>query len=669
MRFLLLCCAGLLPLVAQEPAKPAEPATNQEAQKPEEKKAEETKSEAAAATASDRTVTGSIDVGYRWVSDVGGNMDAYRTAVNLGEGPKVFNFDFSILNPSGKWYDKIRLFGNNWGGEPNSASRLDMSKQRVYDLSIDYRNIAYYNFLPSFANPAIDRGVYGTQFGHDIRRRLLDTELRFRPGTRITPYVAFTRNWGDGRGVANFVGGGNEYPVFRGMYDKTDQFRAGVNLEFRKFHITLEQGGTTFKDDQTLSTGDRNSGNRTTPFLGQSLYLTNLLQSYRVRGDSIFERALVTFTPFSWVDFSGSFLYSRPRTDTLYNQTSRGNFADLATASIFTSATEFAAANANQPHTTGNINLEIRPMRRVRILESFVTDRYHTASFAAVTQMTIITPQNIPTLSSDRLVVNYNRQQIQANIEVNKWLTLRGGHRYVWGDAETRSPVFLPAGPQRGELEQNVGLFGGQVRMGQKFWLNADSEIATADRVYFRTSLADYRKGTLRGRYQVANSFSLTGNFVALTNESPNPTVKFDMKSYLASLGFLWNPGGGKRITVIGDYTHSDMKSDATYFEPQSLIPALSQYRERAHIGTALIDVNSFGLAKHSPTLSVGGSFYTSGGSRPTSYYTPLVKLGVPVHEHASFFAEWRNYQLSETMYSFEGFRANTFTVGLRLVR
>jgi hypothetical protein len=687
MRFLILCL-GVLPLIAQDAPKPAqEPAQTEQAKpaqepkpaeeakpadepKPAEAKpaGEQAKTEEKAAT-SDRVWSGSVDVGYRFVNNIGGNVDAYRTVVNLGEGLKVFNFDFSLTNPSGKYADKVSLFGTGWGGEPNEATRLDVSKQRVYDFYFDYRNIAYYNFLPSFANPLIDRNVYVTQRGYDIRRRTIDTELRFRPGTRIIPYVAYGRNWGDGRGVSTFaMDSSNEYPVFNSLYDRTDQYRVGVNFEFTKFHFTVEQGGTTFKDDQTLSTSDKNFGSRTTPIFGQTLFLSSLVQSYRIRGDSIFERALGTWTPADWIDLSGMFLYSRPRTDVGYTQNNTGNFVNLATLQFFTSQTETATANSSRPHTSGNVNAELRPFRRLTFLESWMTDRYSTESAIALTNLVNITPQALTTSSGDRLMVNYNREQIQGNIDVFSWLTVRAGFRYVWGDASVRAPAVVGTPLEQGQLSQRVGLFGFQMRSGQRLWVNGDAEIASANSVYFRTSLGDYRKGTIRVRYQLFNSFALTGNFAALTNHNPNPNIGFDLESYQSTAGFLWNPGGGKRVTILGDYTRSSLETSLSYFVPQTLTPELSRYHENAHIGTALVDIAPIG-GKYAPKLSAGGSFFVSSGSRPTSFFTPILKLNVPVHERVQFFAEWRYYGLSEAFYLYEGFRSNLFMTGLRLVR
>lgn len=670
---LFILCAALLPLLGQDAAPPAQnPAPPTQAAQPageQTGKPEEKAAAAATPAPSDRTWSGSMDVGYRFVN-TGGNFDAYRTVVDLGEGPKVLNFDFSLVNPTGKYYDKITVFGEGWGGDPYETARLDATKQRLYDFHFDYRNIAYYDFLPSFANPVINQNIFSTQLGYDTRRRMIDTELRFRPGTRITPYLAYSSNWGTGRGVSTFAQDQtNQYPIFNGLNDRTEQYRAGIIFEFRKFSVTLEQGGTTFKDDQTLSNANTLTGDRSGLYLGQQLSLTNLLQAYRIRGDSIFSRAVVTYTPFSWADVSGSFLYSRPRTDVGYTQNNTGNFANLATLQFYSTQTELANGDATMPHSTGNVNVELRPLRHVRILESWMTDRYDTTSLIAISNLTNLSPQAISTPGSDRMIVNYNQQQIQANVDLLSWLTVRFGHRYVWGDSQVRAPIANGIPAENGGLSQQVGLFGGQVRLGQKFWINGDAEIAGASQVYFRTSLADYRRGTIRAKYQLRTNFALTGNFFALTNHAPNSAWQFDLTSYTESLGFIWTPQAGKRVTFIGDYTRSSLETNTTYYMPQDLSPALSLYRENAHTGTALVDIASPISGKYAPKLTVGGAFFKSSGSRPTQFYTPMLRLNLPIHDHVQFFTQWSYYGMAETLYAYEGFRANIFVTGLRFVK
>ena len=53
---------------------------------------------------------------------------------------------------------------------------------------------------------------------------------------------------------------------------------SGVRIELQHIHATLEQGGSTFKDDQSLyQNGGINRGYVDTPVLGQTMSLGSLL--------------------------------------------------------------------------------------------------------------------------------------------------------------------------------------------------------------------------------------------------------------------------------------------------------------------------------------------------------------------------------------------------------
>src|SRR5947209_9712342 len=141
----LLVLSIALPLVAQDAQKPADQTAASPA--------------AADATGRNITVEGYIDAGYRWTDFRGGSFDTYRSVVNLGDGPKLFDVDALIRSADRKYFDRISIKATNWGGDPYSTARLDAFKERTYDWRVDYRNIAYYNFLPSFADPSLSQGI------------------------------------------------------------------------------------------------------------------------------------------------------------------------------------------------------------------------------------------------------------------------------------------------------------------------------------------------------------------------------------------------------------------------------------------------------------------------------------------------------------------------------
>ena len=126
-----------------------------------------------------------------------------------------------------------------------------------------------------------------------------------------------------------------------------------------------------------------------------------------------------------------------------------------------------------------------------------------------------------------------------------------------------------------------------------------------------------------------------------------------------------WNP----EWAFNPDYTRATVRSNILYLVPQNLSPAESIYRENAHLASAIVDVALPGYRKLAPKLSLGGSLLISSGSRPTSYYQPLVKVSVPVSEHVAWVSDWRYYGFGESLYAYEAFRTHTFTTGLRFTR
>jgi hypothetical protein len=340
-------------------------------------------------------------------------------------------------------------------------------------------------------------------------------------------------------------------------------------------HVTLEQGGYTFSDDQRVFTSDRNLGNRTTPFSGQTLFLNNAQQLYDIQGRAQFSKVYVTATPTSWIDLYGQFLFVQPKIDTNLNETAQGLFAQSPPLQFFPTRTLLFNATAKQPHTRGGAGFEIRPMRRVRIIDSWVTDRLHTAS------------------SLDRLDFNYSHHQIEALVEVTNRLTLRGGHRFVWGHSNTRaSNLAATPGLENAELRRQTALMGASYRAGQKLSFNADAEIASGDQAYFRTSLLNYQRVRLRARYQVLPSLMLSYAGSLLNNDNPDarrtaPRLDdYDALSIDNSLSFVFAPSDGKRVRLMGEYGRLTWRSDILYLVPQTLTPERSLYRENGHSAT-----------------------------------------------------------------------------------
>ena len=613
--------------------------------------------------------TGSFEVGYRWLTDVRGSYPTYRTIVNLGEGPKLTGLDFTITDPKHRLFDRLDARANSWG-DPYNTAHLDMRKKGIYDFSADYRNIAYFNALPSWANPLSPLGF--NEQAYDTRRRTGYGDLQFFPGKHVMPYLVFERNSENGHGVSTWVQDeNNEFAVPTQLRNSTNNYRGGVRLEYNRFHVTLEQGGTTFKEDDSAYANGLSYGDRTTPVLGSTLYLKTLQQTYGIRGSSIYSKVLATASPASWINLYGQFLWSEPKTDARYFDNATGNFALLNALLLYPAQFDMANSNAVAPHVLGNGGLEIRPFRRLRIIDSVTINHYHDAGFGMLNEQILVTPGNGPAfldLLNTRQVVNYNQQQVEALVDVTNKVTLRGGYRFVWGDATVRAGQLDPAGPlQSRDLRQNVALAGATVRPWQKLSFNVDFESGVTDQTYFRTSLYNFNRFRVRAKYQATASLSLQANFALLDNQNPATGIQYDFRSRDNSLALYWTPNGAKRISVMAEYNRSSLRSNIDFLLLPFLTPAVSNYTENGHTATSAIDITLPAVGGISPKLTAGGSLFISAGTRPTQYYQPLGRLSLPLHKHIQWNTEWRWYGFGENYYQYESFRVHTFMTGIRV--
>jgi hypothetical protein len=624
-------------------------------------------------------VSGYIDLGYRWQTGVHGSFNTYRSIVDLGSGPKLLGAEFTILNsvvPVGsRFFDRINVRLTDIGDEPYETYHIDFGKAKLYNFTGDYRNIAYYNNLPAYADPLLGSGIILDEQAMDIRKKLADFHLDLFPNHTFMPYLGYDHASDDGYGVANFVANANEYPVFNRIRNSTENYRGGLRIELPKWHFKLEQGGLTFKDDEQLSqSGGTNFGNLNTPFFGQTLSLTSLIEAYAVRSHGYYTDASFGANPFSWVDLYGTFLYSQPVSGVNFVGANTGNNVILSQLLFYTSEVNFISGAAKAPHTSGNFGAEIRPIRRVRLVPSWLTDRLHTSgSNTGVDTLTTTTNGQVSAASllSSRLVSNSSEAGMQVFLDVTSKLTLRGGYKYVWGDA---SNVILPldglTGFETGKIRRTVGLAGLAWRPIQNLWVNIDVETGGSGSTYYRTSLYDYTKTSVRGRYRLRRDLNLAVSDLVLSNVNPNPGINYSFLAHSISASLQYLPNAGKVWDFEGSYTRSTVYSNIFYLEPSVLTPALSRYRDNNHTVTALFNFNipSWVIGFKS-RITAGGTALMSSGSNPTVFYQPLARLSIPVYKGLAWNSEVRYYGFGEQFYLFQGFRTYTVTTGVRITR
>jgi len=451
--------------------------------------------------------------------------------------------------------------------------------------------------------------------------------------------------------VNTFSSSGNEYAVPFTSDDRTRLYRGGVRVTLRRLRATIEEGGITYRTGENTSWSGVNFGNSGTPVLGQRLDLTSLSRALGVRGSATFTRAVVSAAPTAWLDVHAQFGFTQASNSAQYEQMNTGSFVALPQVLFFSSESIVQQAQAKLPHTTGEAGWQIRPGGRVRVDQIWTTDRLHNAGSTG--------PVNA-FLASD-----YSHLETNLFVDAGAHLTLRGGHRYVWADA--MDPVLPLSGLRTvtsSSLHRNIVLASISWKPLQRASLNADLEAAFSHGEYFRTSLHDYRKLRFSGHYEITHSLRADAAYTLLTNRNPLAGSPYRSRYHDESLTVSWLPPA-RKISADATWEHCGYRTEISYLDPTYLLPAVSRYREDCHTVTSLITASLPRKAR----ISAGGSAVWTSGSRPNTWYQPVVKLNAPLARNATWFAEWRYYGFGENFYLYENFRTHLFTTGLRLSR
>ncbi len=208
-------------------------------------------------------------------------------------------------------------------------------------------------------------------------------------------------------------------------------------------------------------------------------------------------------------------------------------------------------------------------------------------------------------------------------------------------------------------LRRNVGIGGLTYRPLKKFSFSRGRRSGIERRRVLPHQPIRLSEGSRPGALSGDRALSFSADFNLLNNQDPQPGINYD---YLAHQESLSSYGRRRRqdcSTFRGVIRAPTVRSDIDYLDPGTLQPQLSHYRDNSHTATALFHFSMACRTRaFAPELMAGGSLLISSGSRPTTYYQPMVKLSLPVGKHLTWFAEWRYYGYGEAFYFYEGFRA-----------
>lgn len=208
----------------------------------------------------------SIEFGGR-ITDVEGSASTYDTFINLHNGPRLLGFttEMHSLNHQAVVFDNLYFSNFGYGGDPNNASRLRLSKNKWYDFNALFRrdqNFWDYSLLANPLNPTTPFPNAPAGFSPligfsphlmDTVRHLGNYDLLLLPESRLRFRLGYGHNTNQGPTLTT-IHQGTEQLLFQDFRTTVNTYRLGADFRAtKKTNISYDEIWNYYRGDPIAS--------------------------------------------------------------------------------------------------------------------------------------------------------------------------------------------------------------------------------------------------------------------------------------------------------------------------------------------------------------------------------------------------------------------------------
>jgi len=624
------------------------------------------------------TARSELEFGWRQLV-LGGNRDLYRSHINLDEGLRLLGFSFTSQYPenTGPLFDMLTYRMASWGGDPYNTASLRVEKRGLYRFDFAYSRIVYYNFLPTFANPLLERGELLGQHSRDAARRRSEYRLTLFPDADFSLYLGYERDAQFGRGFTTFPIGLDEFLLLDPPRTTTDDYRMGVNFRLRRWRVTVEQGFRAFRDDihtshpeGTLNLGNSKNPANPTSANPQQILLQMFAHDVGIRGLVPTTRLALQGHAHRTVMVTGRFVYSDTNREIVRQEQLMGTLFDLSALRYVTAQTSQSAAQASRPHTLADASVNYRPHRRLTVTTTTRFQQFTTAGDVRTRTEQQLgtdlrgTPPPRPTRTvtealSGRMSVDAFLHRVDGTLELIPGLVLRGGYRF----AHRRVLLQRPEEGERETSELNLhSVLGGlSLRASPSFRLFSDFERGSSDAIFTRVTPSRFTRLRARAHYRPVSALTVSMQLRVTDSRTPNPLVDNTFRNRSVTLTTLWTPR--ERFTLSLGYTRADITSLILILHPRLRTLEVSRYVADDNV----VEGDLLVAPLRNLQLALGYSLVNAQGTLPLNLHQPRGMIAYTFPKRCTWSVGWRWYGYNEKGLALQDYRAHTLTGSMKI--
>ena len=307
-------------------------------------------------------------MGYRF-TDVKGYEPMYEELYNLKSGPRLMDFSiFGHNNDSNAFANDFSLNLSGMGGDPYPSAQFTMSKAKLYDLRVNWRQSYFYwnqndnVLLPTRPGTggltdnhawANVRKVGSIDFTVHATNNLRFHFQYYRTSFSGSTFTTFSPDFLDSPSYFGSYARANAYYMYAPVWDNTNRIVGGLDYTWRDWNFHYNVGYQTFTDNMLLN-------NTSSPQLAiDTTTATNLLQPLSQASWTDFRELKTpvsefsyTGKPYKWMSVRGSYMFYRYRGPASLDQSYNGIVQTVSNPATYApySVSQTGRINVSEPN-------------------------------------------------------------------------------------------------------------------------------------------------------------------------------------------------------------------------------------------------------------------------------------------------------------------------------
>jgi len=469
--------------------------------------------------------SGDFRIGFRTV-DVDGAVRKYDEDYNIQQGPRLFDLRLNFVPAEGarKLVDRVDVQATNLGGDAFETLSVSARKFGSYNFRYD-RRVSEYFYDDLFATA----GDFHT-FDYERVQDRAHLDIDVSPASRF--YLGFNRYTRVGESTTTLDIQRDEFELDRPIDESVNDYVAGFEYQWDKVTLILEEqfreldnDVSTFLPGQSLGEDPDDPAILDFFFLDQPYEIDSYRSTVRLQArphDRFLIRAAATVLDLD-LDLTAD--------EESQGTTFRGNpfTTDVSGDGRIEQDTELL-----------DVDLSYRITDRVAVIggvRSYSLDQEGDFLFGAQLNRGL---WDLETTSWD----------LGLEVAVSNELSVSGGVIYEERDVEHAAAEGGPLGELETESTEQDGLFANLGWQPSKaFRLDLRYDTGSIDDPFTLASPTDRERISLRGRYKLANGWSINGNYVIRSFENENTgwesdydkaDLNFNYRDQRIDAGFGW---------------------------------------------------------------------------------------------------------------------------------